>query len=616
MPLKTSQPESKENAVELRAPQQTSFAPHLSAPITTASTMLRLQRTHGNRFVQRALNLARKAESEAEAAPEVEEAIRQAPDGRPLESRVRAQMESAFGADFGGVRVHTGADAEALNQALNARAFTTGQDIFFGKGEYDPGSESGRELLAHELTHVLQQRGSVMQGKLAISQPGDVYEQEADRMARAVMEQERQTAPGQEQMASASGRYQPGTLIGDTMRAHESAHEAQRRGSQSASPRVAEGERGQKSMEAGANGTVLEGAKSPERKVERPMASVAQRVRPQLKSGLRLSLDDGGPRPAPAPTPDSGPGPAPASRPDSGPAPAAGLAVSIGPVNAPDTPPSVKRIPPRVDTDVAVTVTGGGSPAPTVMLSIEGAGTTNGTAKINGGATHNLTSSETVKLKGETQTKPGNAGKLKLVASQGTNRLAESNAFSVAAYPKEIGFQFNRILRNETFPDTPDASFWGATYMLSFVSDSGVNDDCDKTKLSENVLVDTATGVWAGRTPKTSNFHITTHPQTDDHAYGAANAAIVKSKMDSNPSSKVVYHQFFRFADERSGIAEDKAAGPKVPTSGFKISHAFTVPRTCGGSKYFVHAQKEGFANNGVAAGTVDDTSVKDAEVS
>ncbi|HZM85048.1 MAG TPA: hypothetical protein VFF31_00700, partial [Blastocatellia bacterium] len=73
---------------------------------------------------------------------------------------------------------------------------------------------------------------------------------------------------------------------------------------------------------------------------------------------------------------------------------------------------------------------------------------------------------------------------------------------------------------------------------------------------------------------------------------------------------------FFRFADERSGIAEDKAAGPKVPTSGFKISSWFTVPSTCGGSKYIVHVKKEGFANNGVAAGTVDDTSVQDAEVS
>ncbi|HZM85049.1 MAG TPA: DUF4157 domain-containing protein [Blastocatellia bacterium] len=602
MPLKTSQQESKENAVELRAPQQTSFAQHPPAPITTASTMLKLQRTHGNRFLQRALNLARKAESEAEAAPEIEEAIRQAPDGRPLESRVRAQMESAFGADFGGVRVHTGANAEALNEALNARAFTTGQDIFFGKGEYDPGSASGRELLAHELTHVQQQRGSVMQGKLAISQPGDVYEQEADRMARAVMEQERQTAPGREQMASASGKYQPGTPIGDTMRAHESAHETQRRASQSASPAVAERERGQKTREAGADETAREAAGSAGKKVERPLANIAQTVRPQLKSGPRVSLDGPGPKK---------PGPKDAG---SAPAPVANATVNIGPVNAPNTPPAIKRIPPRVDTDVAVTVTGGGSPAPTVTLSIEGAGAANGTATINGSATHNLTSSATVKLKGDTQTTPGNAGKLKLVASQGTTRLAESNAFSVAAYPKEIGFKFNRVMRDEPFPGVP-GRFWGAAYDLTFVSDSGVKADCDKTKISENVLVDTGTGLWAGVTPTTSDFLRTTDSQTDHHAKGAADAAGMRRMIDADPGSVSIQHQFFRFSCERTGIAEDKAAGPKVPTSGFKISRHVSAPSSCGSSKHFLHCKKEGFANNGVAAGTVDDTSVQDAEV-
>jgi len=594
MPLKTSQQESKENAVELREPQQTSFAPHLSAPITTASTMLKLQRTHGNRFVQRALNLARKAESEAEAAPEIEEAIRQAPDGRPLENGVRARMESAFGADFGGVRVHTGADAEALNQALNARAFTTGQDIFFGKGEYDPGSSNGRELLAHELTHVIQQRGSLMQGKLTISQPGDVYEQEADQMARAVMEQERQTT---------SGKYQPGTPIGDTMRAHESAHEAQRRAGQSASTGVADGERGQKTREAGASETAREAAGSAGKKVERPLANIAQTVRPQLKSGPRVSLDGPGPKK---------PGPKDAG---ASPAPVANATVNIGPVNAPNTPPSVKRIPPRVDTDVAVTVTGWSAPMADVVLSIEGAGAANGTATINGSATHNLTSTATVKLKGDTQTTPGNAGKLKLVANQNATRLAESNAFSVAAYPKEIGFKFNRIMRDEPFPRVA-GRFWGAAYDLTFVSDSTVPGDCDKTKISENVVVDTATGFQSGTTSSTSNFIATTSSQTDHHADGAADAAGMRSRIDSDPASKYIVHQFFRFSDERSGIAEDKAAGPKVPTSGFKVSSTYSISKSCfGSSTYYTHTKKEGLANNGVAAGTVDDTSTKDAEV-
>ena len=152
------------------------------------SVALRLQRRCGNRGVQRALDLARSGHGEAEATPEVEESIQRARGGgQPLDGGVRAQMESAFGTDFGGVRTHTGAEADALNRALNARAFTTGGDIFFRGGEYQPGSSSGRELLAHELTHVVQQSGASVRRKLTVNAPGDAYEEEADRVARAVV---------------------------------------------------------------------------------------------------------------------------------------------------------------------------------------------------------------------------------------------------------------------------------------------------------------------------------------------------------------------------------------------------------------------------------------------
>lgn len=66
--------------------------------------------------------------------------------GQPLQEGVRLSMEQGFGADFSGVRVHTGGQADALNRSLNARAFTTGNDIFFGKGQYNPGSTGGQEL--------------------------------------------------------------------------------------------------------------------------------------------------------------------------------------------------------------------------------------------------------------------------------------------------------------------------------------------------------------------------------------------------------------------------------------------------------------------------------------
>jgi hypothetical protein len=93
--------------------------------------------------------------------PEVESEIDAARTGGDhLPGPLRGGMEQSFGADFGGVRVHTGPQADTLNRKLNARAFTTGSDIFFRQGEYDPGSAGGQHLLAHELTHVIHQGGA------------------------------------------------------------------------------------------------------------------------------------------------------------------------------------------------------------------------------------------------------------------------------------------------------------------------------------------------------------------------------------------------------------------------------------------------------------------------
>ncbi len=79
--------------------------------------------------------------------------------GSPLPEEVRSDMERRFGADFGQVRVHTDNDAAELNQELQAKAFTHGSDIYFDAGNYDPGSSTGKRLLAHELTHIVQQGG-------------------------------------------------------------------------------------------------------------------------------------------------------------------------------------------------------------------------------------------------------------------------------------------------------------------------------------------------------------------------------------------------------------------------------------------------------------------------
>ncbi len=96
-----------------------------------------------------------------EVTPEIERRVQNARGhGQPLAEQARTPLERAFGADFRDVRVHTDSEADALNQSLSARAFTTGADIFFRQGEYNPGSRAGQELLAHELTHVVQQGAS------------------------------------------------------------------------------------------------------------------------------------------------------------------------------------------------------------------------------------------------------------------------------------------------------------------------------------------------------------------------------------------------------------------------------------------------------------------------
>lgn len=77
--------------------------------------------------------------------------------GRGIPENVRGKMESSFGADFSNVRVHSDGESQSLNKKVGAKAFTTGPDIFFGKSGFNPASSSGQELLAHELTHVVQQ---------------------------------------------------------------------------------------------------------------------------------------------------------------------------------------------------------------------------------------------------------------------------------------------------------------------------------------------------------------------------------------------------------------------------------------------------------------------------
>ena len=81
--------------------------------------------------------------------------------GQPMPEALRSQMESGFGADFSGVRLHTDSKAADLSRGIQAKAFTYGNDIYFNRGQYQPYSAAGQHLIAHELTHVVQQSGKV-----------------------------------------------------------------------------------------------------------------------------------------------------------------------------------------------------------------------------------------------------------------------------------------------------------------------------------------------------------------------------------------------------------------------------------------------------------------------
>jgi hypothetical protein len=86
--------------------------------------------------------------------------------GSPLPQGTRSFMESAFSADFSGVRVHTGNQASEMSKGINAKAFTYGNDIYFNEGQYNPVSSEGKHLLAHELTHTVQQGDNIKGEKI------------------------------------------------------------------------------------------------------------------------------------------------------------------------------------------------------------------------------------------------------------------------------------------------------------------------------------------------------------------------------------------------------------------------------------------------------------------
>lgn len=131
------------------------------------------------------------------APPIVSEVLQSS--GQPLDPEIRARMTQRFGYDFGGVRMHMDVKAAELARAVNALAYTIGQHIVFKAGQYAPGTTSSQQLLAHELTHVLQQEGGAHMALLRQSvnrESGEPDEEEAKQLAtEAVAIPEEPTAP-------------------------------------------------------------------------------------------------------------------------------------------------------------------------------------------------------------------------------------------------------------------------------------------------------------------------------------------------------------------------------------------------------------------------------------
>jgi hypothetical protein len=118
-----------------------------------------------------------------EVHPEVQSTINSTRgSGTTLDSGIADKLSPSLG-DLSDVRVHTDSTAQDLNHAVSARAFATGTDVYFAQGEYKPNTMDGDKLIAHELAHVVQQRGAPTSGPLTVSEPGDSLEREADSVA-------------------------------------------------------------------------------------------------------------------------------------------------------------------------------------------------------------------------------------------------------------------------------------------------------------------------------------------------------------------------------------------------------------------------------------------------
>lgn len=180
----SEQPDRMEKHAPTATPQQQDGGPGHDHGLGLAAT---LGNTHVGKVLGGGVHRAG-----ATSAQQLDESVARAIEdrrgrGQPLDDGTRTTMEQSLGHDLSDVRVHTDGDAHSLNEAVGARAFTAGSDVFFKSGTYDPSSSTGKELLGHELTHVVQQRsGTSGLGAGEVSHPSDPAEQHAEAVGKQI----------------------------------------------------------------------------------------------------------------------------------------------------------------------------------------------------------------------------------------------------------------------------------------------------------------------------------------------------------------------------------------------------------------------------------------------
>lgn len=209
-------------------------------------------------------------------------------------------------------------------------------------------------------------------------------------------------------------------------------------------------------------------------------------------------------------------------------------------IRAPSTPGTMAedRIPPRVDTEVAVKVDSLVLPMLPVTLSIAGAGGANGDVTIDGGPTLDVFGPTSVNLRGTTQTSAGNSANLQLVATQGGVELGRSTGFSVSSIPQRY---------TDVFLNDLDGASRGFVVQDGWESDSGTFADLDGTEISEEVEVTTATGCFAGTLGSVSGYLPGDSLTKDTHSTAVATL--------TGPGRRIA-QQTCKFRDHRSGAAD------------------------------------------------------------